>query len=145
MLLLAHPLLEKIRKFQDKSYSGSVFLEWEQETVRLFFREGVIDAISSNLEHHRLGQYFLEEGVLNSKKLDTLLKSSRQKQISLGEAAVRGKVLDPAELGELIRRQAIHLFKHAMEKDFTVKAFEFLLSFFFMPARLDVESLLLEV
>ena len=145
MRLLTHPLLEKIRQFQDKSYSGSVFLHWEEEVVRLFFREGLIDAISSNLDQHRLGQYLLGEGILDSKKLETLLASSRRKQMSLGESAVRRKLLDVTELGELIRRQAFQLFKHAMEKDFNVEAVEASLRFFYMPVRLDVESLALEL
>jgi protein-tyrosine kinase len=140
-----HFLLEKIQQIQEEKESGFLFLQQDAKIIRVFFHEGFIDALSSNLEQHRLGQYLVREGFVEASAIDPLLQESQRRQIPLGEAAVRRKILDPAELRDVARRQAVQLLKYAIDDDFAVGSFERPSPSFQVSAQIDLDYLRLEL
>src|SRR5262245_58444143 len=102
----SHSVLDEIRRLGDDRESGKLALSNGKERVEIFYREGMIDAVSSNLDLHRLGQYLVKEGWLQSKDLDALLSESRRNNMLFGETAIWKKFLEPTELSEVVRHQA---------------------------------------
>ncbi len=139
------PLLEEIERIEQEGRSGCLKLRHDDQEVAFHFREGVMEAVSSNLPKHRLGQYLLRDKLLYSKKLDKLLRRSRQKATTLGETAVRSRVMDAAELTRLIQLQASALMRCCLENGFEISLFEAASSSFHFAAPLDPHSLLLEL
>ena len=111
--------LDEIRQVYDDKRNGVLSLARDDKSVDVFYREGIIDAVSTTLASNRLGQYFLREGYLEAGELEPLLLKSQRQKIALGEAAVRDKMMDAVELSDILRLQAFELLKHAIENDFT--------------------------
>jgi len=139
------PLLEEIERAQEERRSGCLKLRHDEQEVALHFREGVMEAVSSNLPKHRLGQYLLRDKLLDSKKLIKLLERSRRKATTLGETAVRSRVMDAAELTRLIQLQASDLLRCCVNNGFEISLFEAASSSFHFAAPLNPHSLLLEL
>ena len=118
------PLLEEIERIEQEGRSGCLKLRHDDQEVQIHFREGVMEAVSSNLPKHRLGQYLLREKFLNSKKLNKLLRKSRRKETALGETAVRSRILDASELTRVIQIQASDLFRCCSKNGFQISSFD---------------------
>lgn len=138
-------LLDQIRRLHDDRESGVLEVIKDTERIDIFCREGMVEAVSSNLEHHRLGHYLVRDGSLLAADLDELLAKSRQHKISLGEAAVREKLLNPGELADLVRGQSIELLNYAITNAFVSNGFNPGFRSFFAPARVSFPHLLLEL
>jgi capsular exopolysaccharide synthesis family protein len=139
------PLLERIRQYQQQGESGVLSLARDDKSIRIYFNQGLIDAVSADHHDQRLGQYLVQSGFVRSGEIDSLVAESKRKRISLGEAAVRRKIIDPAELAAAIRLQAYQLLKEAFEKNPSVREFESNTHSFYLPARINPEHLLLEL
>ena len=63
----------------------------DEKSIRIYFNQGLIDAVSADHHDERLGQYLIKAGFVRSGEIDSLVAKSRRKRISLGEAAVREK------------------------------------------------------
>ena len=117
----------------------------DEKSIRIYFNQGLIDAVSADHHDERLGQYLVKSGFVRAGEIDSLVAESRRKRVSLGEAAVRRKIIDPAELAAAIRLQAYQLLKEAFETNPSVREFESNTHSFYLPARINPEHLLLEL
>src|SRR5439155_1404936 len=71
-----------------------------------------------------LGQHLVTEGFMEASAVQALLAESRRQRVPIGETALRSKLLEPAELAGVIRRQAFQLLQHALEEQFSVQSFQ---------------------
>ena len=138
-------LLDHIRPILEGSKDGTLLLGNQSEIIKVFCRQGLIEAVSSNLEQYHLGQHLVTEGFMEASAVQPLLAESRRQGVPIGEAALRSKLLEPAELADVIRRQAFQLLRHALEKQFSVQSFQVSATGFSVPAQIHFENLLLEV
>src|SRR5207249_6745026 len=58
--------LDHMQRVYDDKRNGVLSLARDGQSIDVFYREGVIDAVSSTLASNRLGQYFLREGYLEA-------------------------------------------------------------------------------
>jgi len=63
-MIVSNLLLDEIREVHEKRESGILTLSKNDDRVDVFFREGMIQAASSNLESHRLGDHLVRGGYL---------------------------------------------------------------------------------
>src|SRR5262249_27242643 len=98
-------LLDQIRGFHENQDNGVLTLSKNGHRMDVFYREGMIEAVSSNVESHRLGDYLTRETHLTDRDVQTVLGDMRRNKTLFGEAAVRRRLLDPAELSDVVRRQ----------------------------------------
>src|SRR5215467_13332057 len=104
--MTSSPILEDIRRLHDTGQSGILRLANSTgEQVDVFLRDGMIEAVSSNIEAYRLGNYLLKSGRVQTRELDTILSEARREKILFGEAVVRRQLLDPIDLGIAVRQQ----------------------------------------
>jgi len=139
------PLLEEIDRIEEERKSGCLKLRHKDQVVEIHFREGLIEAVSSNLSKHRLGQYLLKEGLLDLPKLDKLLRKSRQRKNALGETALRSRILDASQLTHLIHLQASTLLRLCLVNGFQVHSFKAASLSFNCSTPINPHSLLLEL
>src|SRR4051812_11606014 len=116
-------LLDEIRRLQETRESGVLCLTKLDQRVNISYREGIIQAVSSNLDTHRIGAYLTREGFLSETDVPRVLSDARREKILLGEAAVRRQFLEAAEMAEVVRRQATELLKHAFMNGFVRESF----------------------
>ena len=140
-----HSLLEEIDRIEEQRQSGCLKLRQGDQEVEIHFREGLIEAVSSNFSEHRLGQYLLKEGFLDVPKLNKLLRKSRRKKNALGETALRSKILDASQLTRLIHLQASTLLRLCLAKGFQVQLFEAEAPSFNGSTPINPHALLLEL
>jgi len=140
-----HSLLEEVDRIEEERKSGCLKLRHGDQVVEIHFREGLIEAVSSNLSEHRLGQYLLREGFLDVPKLDRLLRKSRRKKNALGETALRSRILDASQLTRLIHLQASTLLRLCLAKGFQVHLFEAAAPSFNCSTPINPHALLLEL
>ena len=138
-------LIERMRQYQQKGESGVLSLARDEKSIRIYFNEGLIDAVSADHHDERLGQYLVKAGFVRSGDIDSLVAESRRKRVSLGETVVRKHLIDPAALAAAIRLQAYHLLKEAFATNPSVREFESNAHSFYMPARINLEHFLLEL
>jgi protein-tyrosine kinase len=142
-------IIQALREIEDSGKTGSLFLSQDRpgqpESIRIYFREGLINAISSSLHEFRVGQYLLKEGLLDGPELDDLLKKSRNRR-PLGEEAVDADLLDPLDVRESIYGQSLELFRRALERGYEVGRFDQSAGTEFrFPLSMELNSLLLEL
>jgi len=137
--------LDHIQRVYDDKRNGVLSLARDGQSIDVFYREGVIDAVSSTLASNRLGQYFLREGYLEAGELEPLVAKSNRQKIVLGEAALRDEVVDAVQLSDILRLQAFELLKYAIENDFTQSGFRPGLRSFQVPAQIHFPHVLLEL
>ncbi len=138
------PLLEEIERVEQEGRSGCLQLRHDDQMVEIHFREGSVEAVSSNLPRHRLGQYLLRGEFLDSPKLDKLLRKSRRQKKALGEIALRSKILDASQLTGVIYSQASALLGFCLGNGFQISSFETASPSFHFSVPLNLHSLLLE-
>jgi capsular exopolysaccharide synthesis family protein len=138
--------LERIRQIQESGESGFLTLEKGGQAIKVIFREGLINAVSTNMSQHQIGQYLAKRGYVEEKEIDGLVQESRRHKALLGETAVSKTMLDDAELVELVQAQAAQVLAHAIKFNFEVDAFTRTPPpSMFVPARIDHTHLLLEL
>src|SRR3989442_9341998 len=103
--------VKQLRLIEQEKRTGSLYLIHGGQVIEIYFQNGPISAVSSNLEADRLGQHLMRKGFIDSRKLDKLLRQSSRRKVPLGETAVRYRVLGPSELREMIQRQAFELLR----------------------------------
>ena len=87
---MANPVLSEIRRLRDEKQNGILSLMNQSgERVGLFIREGTIEAASSNLKTHRLGEYLKKDAAVQLNDLDRLASEAQRQKILLGEAVIR--------------------------------------------------------
>jgi len=138
-------LLDEIRKLQETRESGVLALTKIDQRVNVSYKEGVIQAVSSNLESHRIGSYLIREGFMSEADVPKVLADARRENILFGEAAVRRNLLEATELAEIVRRQSADLLKHAFKNSFVRESFTKGLRSFYIPANINVAFVLLEL
>jgi protein-tyrosine kinase len=141
-----NPLLQTIRDLQETGATGSLPLSHNGQTITVYFREGLISAVSTSLTGHQLGQYLARRGYIEEKEIAPLVHEGRKHRTLLGETAVSKNLLDGSELMELVQEQAALLLAHAIKNSFESQAFDRTSPpSFFMPARIDHMQLMLEL
>ena len=138
-------LLEEIRKLQEGEENGVLVLSREQERLSVSYREGMIQSASSNLDTCRLGQYLVRDGFLTDKEVLKVVAEARRGKTLFGEAAVNKRYLDPPELAEAVRCQAMDLLTHAFEDGFAPESFTKGVRSLYASAGISVAHILLEV
>ena len=119
-----HPLIEEIERIQEEGRNGCLTLGHDDEVIQIHLRDGLIEAVSSNLTEHRLGQHLVKKGVLDLSKLKKVLRKSRRRKSPLGETALRLKILDASQLTQIIHRQAYVLLRRCLSNGLKIHSFE---------------------
>lgn len=145
MINTAHPLLGRIKRIESEHQSGFLCLGHGTHSVDIYFRDGLIEAISSNSREHQFGQYLLRGGFVDLPGLNRLMKQSRRQKTSLGEAALRAEVVTASELARLIHQQAGALLERCLQNGFEVKSFQDSSLSFDFSVPINLDSLLLEL
>jgi capsular exopolysaccharide synthesis family protein len=140
-----HELLDKICRIHDDGATGFLHLEKNGQEIKVYFNDGLISAASSNIAPLQLGRFLSARGHIDDAGLNRLVKKSRRRHVPLGKAAVLRKLLDKTEMEKIVREQVVQALLHAVANDFEIHAFEESSSDFFVPARLDVSLLFLEL
>jgi capsular exopolysaccharide synthesis family protein len=140
------PVLEEIRLVHEEKRSGVLSLTGRAgERVKIFFREGLIEAASSNLEAHRIGEYLLKEGLLEVHDKDVIESVAKRRKVTFGEAAVHKRLLNPSDVGAAARLQVLDLVQHVIRSEFAVDSFTGSLRSQYAPARLSFSQIQLEL
>jgi len=137
-------LLDEIRKLEETEENGILVLSREQERLSVSYHEGIIQSASSNLDTYRLGKYLVREGFLTDKDVLKIIAEARKEKALLGETAVNKKYLEPSELVEAVRCQAMDLVTHAFEDGFTPESFTKGVRSLYASAGISVAHILLE-
>ncbi len=143
--MTANLLLEEIRELCENQKNGVLALSKGDKRVDVFYREGLIQAASSNLDSYRLGDYLVRAGHLDVADVQPVLQFARKNRILFGDAAVRRKHLEAVELASIVQRQAVELMQHVFENGFSSRGFTGSLRTFYTPAHVPFGQLLLEV
>ena len=138
-------VLDEIRQLGENRENGFLTLSRNGHRVVMFYREGMIQAVSSNLTSHRLGDYLVKAGYLTARDIQSVLKSAQRKHALFGEAAVRERHLEPVELAEVVRRQSLELLQHVLTNDFSIDDFTNSVRSFYTPANITFAGLFLEL
>jgi capsular exopolysaccharide synthesis family protein len=143
--LIPNPVLEEIRRLNQTAANGVLSLKHAGERVEIFFREGMIESAYSNVDGRRLGDYLQQDGYATARELDAVEPVARREKIVMGEAVVRKGLLNQAEVGTAVRRQAIELLNYVFRKNFSVDSFKSDLRSYYAPARITFAQVLLEL
>jgi capsular exopolysaccharide synthesis family protein len=139
-------VLEELRRIHEGKRSGVLSLKGRSgKRVEILFREGLIEAASSNLEGRRIGDYLLKEGLLAAADMDVIQSESKRRKVAFGEAAVQKKLLTPADVGTAAQSQALDLVEHVIRYEFEVDSFTGSLRAQYAPARLSFSHMQLEL
>jgi capsular exopolysaccharide synthesis family protein len=144
-MVIQNTSLDEIRGLQENGESGVLVLAKLDQRVSVFYREGLIQGASSNLDAHRIGAYLIREGYLTESDITKISAEAKKEKILFGEAAVRRKYLTASELSEVVRRQAVELLQHAIKNGFIRDSFTRGLKSYFSPANVNVAHILLEL
>ena len=138
-------LLNELRKLQEERESGILVLSRLDQRVTIFYREGMIQGASSNLDSYRIGTYMVRDGYLTDSDIPKVIAEAKKKKLLFGQAATSKRYLFPAELAEVIRHQAIDLLKHAFKNGFVRESFTKDLRALYISANINVAYVLLEM
>jgi capsular exopolysaccharide synthesis family protein len=144
--LAANTVLDEIRRLYDNQESGTLVLtNGNGKRIDVCFREGMIEAVTSNFGSQRLGDFIAKDGFLTPQEIDAVEPVARREKVFLGEAVVRKGLLNQAEVAVAARRQATELLDHVFKNGFSVDGFSSNLRSYFAPARLTFPNVLLEL
>ncbi len=144
-MIISSPILDEIRRLHDDGASGILTLAGNSERVELFFREGMVEAGSSNLNSRRIGDYFVKEGYATPRDLEAVDSLAKNQKVLFGEGAARKGLLSQAEVAAIARQQSIEFIDHAVRNGFAVDSFKGNLRSYFAPARISFAQVLLEI
>ncbi len=122
-----------------------ILLGTDGERIQIYFREGMIDAVSSTRNDRRIGDYLFPDGHGSTTDREGLESEARRKKTSFGDVAIRRGLVDPAGLASAARSQAIELLVHALNNEFYVESFSSSLSSYRVPAGIDFAFVKLEL
>jgi protein-tyrosine kinase len=139
-------LMNKICRIQKNEETGTLRLGKNGEEISVFFSKGLISATSTNISNLQLGRFLSKRGHIADSALQLLLKESLRRRLPLGTAAVARKLLDVKVLEAMVCEQVIQTLLHAVTGNFLIRSFTSSSGdSFFMPARIDLRRLLLEL
>src|SRR5262245_46530229 len=141
----ANTLLDRIRGLCENKETGVLTLSGNGHCMEVFYREGLIQAVSSNLESRRLGEYLIKAGYLSDREAQVVGKNATRNRRLFGETAVARKYLDAAELAEVVRRQSVELLQHVLNSGFLAAEFTNALRSFYAAANIGFHDLFLEL
>lgn len=123
MIIADDPLIQLVKRLEKRGVTGIqelVGLTGGLQTNRLFvyFYDGSIEAVTSTLREHRIGEFLVREGFLENKQLNRLLKKSQKTRKPLGEVIVEENLLDAAYLNRLLTEHSANLFQLALNGSF---------------------------
>jgi capsular exopolysaccharide synthesis family protein len=144
-MAMDYQLLDKIREIQRQGRTGLLQLEKEGREITVYFHDGLIDGAGSNIAHLKLGKILAGRGIFQSSVVPKLLEKARRKHMLLGRTAVWRKLLDDEDLKEAINDQIIQTFSFALSSEFRIRAFKDSDVDLYLPARLDLDCLVLEL
>ena len=138
-------LLEQIQRLQKDEENGVLKLSRAKDRLSISYRDGIIQSVSSNDEKHRLGRYLVREELVTEKDVLKILGEANKRKLLFGEVAVDKNHVAPAEIADIVRRQAMDLLTNAFENDFVVESFVKEIRSFYASAGITVEQILLEM
>ena len=140
------PVFDEIRYACDEKRTGVLALHAANgKRVEIFFREGLIEAVTSNLNARRIGDYLVKDGYLDVQDVNSVQSEASRHKITFGEAAVKKQLLRQADISAAVRSQAIDLVEYVLRNDFSVDSFTGSLRSYHAPARLSFSNILLEL
>jgi capsular exopolysaccharide synthesis family protein len=140
-----HQLLEKIRHIQEEGRTGLLQLEKEGKEITVYFHDGLIDGAGSDIIQLQLGKLLSKRGILQISAMPKLLQRARRKRMLLGKAAVSKKLLDDIDLRDSVHEQIVQALNYALSHEFQIRDFKDTPVDMYMPARLDLDQLVLEL
>jgi len=145
-MIETNSVIDEVSRLCQERQTGVLLLTNSNgERVNISFCEGFIDTASSNRGSRRLGDYLARDGYITSKDLDTLQADAQRQKIVLGEAIVRKKFVSQGEVGAAVRRQTLDLIGHVLQDGFKVSSFTNSLRTYYVPARITLPHVLLEL
>ena len=138
-------LLEQIQRLQKDEENGVLKLSRAKDRLSISYRDGIIQSVSSNDEKHRLGRYLVREELVTEKNVLKILGEANKRKLLFGEVAVEKNHIAPAEIADIIRRQAMDLLTNAFENEFVVESFVKDIRSSYASAGITVEQILLEM
>ncbi|MGH9341256.1 MAG: DUF4388 domain-containing protein [Acidobacteriota bacterium] len=142
---IRHPLIHRIQKIEEQHKTGSLFVHHEDNTIEIYFLNGLINTVSSSSETDRLGQFLLREGYIGYPELRELLHRASKEQSSVGEAALQLNVLAPSQLSGVIQQQAFHLLKKSLQNGWQIQSFRASSGRLSFPVQISLKDLFLEL
>jgi len=145
-MIETNSVIDELSRLCQERQTGVLLLTNSKgERINISFCEGFIDTASSNRGSRRLGDYLARDGYITSKDLDTLQADAQRQKMVLGEAIVRKKFVSQGEVGAAVRRQTLDLIGHALQDGFKVSSFTNSLRTYYVPARVTLPHILLEL
>jgi len=146
-------ILEYMKQIEVQEKTGSLYLVHGaadhteltemKEVIRVYFHGGLVSAMSSSLPEYRLGQYCLKEGIIDPPDLHKQIKGRDHRP--LGEAIVAAGLAEPVEIQQLLQKQAIDVFRRALENGFRIESFEPMSVHLGIPLKARLDVLLLDL
>jgi len=144
-MLPANSVLTELRRLCDEKQTGVLALGSNGTRVEVFYSEGWIDAVSSNLSTHQFGSYLVKDGYLLSRDLSTVKTEAERRKVCFGESAVRRGLVEEAQVAAAARHQALELLKHSLELGLPIVSFRNALHPLYVPAHITFPHLLLDL
>ncbi len=146
MIRPGNSILEELQRLHQEKQTGILSLKGATgESLDVFFREGLIEAASSNSGGSRFGDYLVKGGHVQAREFDAIRLEAERQKISFGEAVVRRNLADAAYVAAAARSQCLDLLQHAVNAGFSVDCFTPSLRSRFAPARVSFQQVLLEL
>jgi capsular exopolysaccharide synthesis family protein len=146
MIYPGNPILAEIQRLHEEAQTGVLTLTGEgKERLDIFFREGMIEAASSNSAAERLGDYLVKGGHVPARELTAVHSEAQKQKIVFGEAVVRRNLADQTYVSAAVRNQSMDLLERALKGAFSVNCFTPLLRSYFAPARISFQHMILEL
>lgn len=138
-------LLERIQQIQEDGMTGILELKKDSQSISVCFDKGLIAACVSNIEQLQLGRILYRRGLLQNTDIPELLALARRKHVTLGKAAVSRGLLSEIEIRDGVHDQIVQLVIHALYNDFEIHSFKDTHREAYLPARLNVDQLILDL
>jgi len=147
MIFPENSILAEIQRLHKEAQTGILTLTGNdgKERLDIFFREGMIEAASSNLGSVRLGDYLVKGGHIPARDLDAVYSEAQKQKIVFGEAVVRKNLADHTYVSAAVRNQSMDLLERAVAGGFSVNCFTPALRSYFAPARISFQHMILEL
>jgi capsular exopolysaccharide synthesis family protein len=144
-MLLDNQILATFRNIQQEGKTGLLKFAKDGKTIVFYFRNGRIDGAGSDIENLQLGKTLIRSLGLKSSILPKLLDHARRKHWLIGKAVVLLNHLDNSELRYGVREQIIQAAAFVLYQEFQVVSFEDSSLELYMPARMNIDELVLEL
>ncbi len=122
--MIRHPLIRQIRQLGSKARSGCLSAASGDEHLRIFLRDGFVEAIAGGSKKERLGQLLLDSGLLTERRLKKLLRKASRRGTAFGSVVVEQKRVAPSKLVQAVKNQAIIRLQRGLEDRFEMASFD---------------------